>query len=371
MTPFVAVLHSCAIQHVLRLPCMERTNSVIFVTLVASIAVSGCTKMNDHSVTPPQLNPHPVQRVQLYVQAPPDLKVRVGADYRIGFWLGMLGGGGEYCGPDVDAPPNAIVHERPGITVPIELKWDGSGYQGEFFLDHFLPGRCHWRFLALDTLSPAKDSVSTYFEFAPNYNFDTSHSRGVYDQSAAQDTDLWCGHDPSPNVGERGKPLCTSLDYFVLYPGTVSNELLATIPVDRRDRKPSVNIYPFTKSVTLRYHDLEAENRAAAKFGALAPADADRVCDHRGVRIYIDREGSLIVNGIAVDPGDTAGLVQRVVQRVRNMDSTPKIACFANATPPAKLPSTAAMMAIEAVAELRLPLVVYTDGTFVNPVQLN
>src|SRR5271165_6175493 len=125
----------------------------------------------DSSVDPPERNPHPTQRVELHVSAPPSLKVRVGADYRVGTWLGMFGGGGEYCGPDVNARGDAIGHALPGTTVPIDLKWNGSAYEGAFFLDNFLPGRCHWRFFSLNTLSPANGSVSLYEEYFKKYTF--------------------------------------------------------------------------------------------------------------------------------------------------------------------------------------------------------
>src|ERR1700743_751493 len=151
---------------------MRCNDALVFLPLVVSISASGCTKMNDHTVVPPEFNLHPVQRVQLYVSVPPSHKVRVGADYRIGSWLGLFGGGGEYCGPDVDAPADAIMHERPGTTLPITLNRDGGGCRGEFFRDSLLPGRGHWQFSSLDTLEPAKDSVSLYSELTVHYNFD-------------------------------------------------------------------------------------------------------------------------------------------------------------------------------------------------------
>lgn len=152
--------------------------------VMISLALAACTNGDDVSVDPPKLNPRPSQHVKLNVIAAPSLNVRVGASYRIGFWLGLLGGGGEYCGADVHAPAGGVSHPRPGTTVPIDLKWDGRGYEGEFYIDHFLPGRCHWRFFSLDTLSPVNGSVSLYSEYTTKYNFDTSHSHGAYDQSA-------------------------------------------------------------------------------------------------------------------------------------------------------------------------------------------
>jgi hypothetical protein len=331
-------------------------------SLIACLSLAGCT--NDESVDPPKQNEHAKQRVQLHVTAPAGLNLRVGATYRIGFWLGMFGGGGEYCGPDVHTPPDAKMHPRPGVTVPIDLRWDGRAYEGEFYIDRFLPGRCHWRFFNLDTLSPANDSVSRYSEYKTNYNFDASHSRGAYDESPIQSTDLWCGADPSPRESENGKMLCTSLNYFVLYPGIVSNELLASVPVDQRDHEPNVNLFPFTKSVTLRYHDLDAENRDAVS--SALHRDVQGRCPDYGVRIYVSREGLITVNGTQVARADFVQLVQYL----KAIEPAPKLACVANAAPVVELPSEAAMTAFGAVEELRLPLALYTDSSFTAPAML-
>ena len=221
---------------------------------------------DQNGIDPPLQNPNPVERVKLYVTAPTTLDIHLVADYRIGTWLGMIGGGGTYCGPESDRnpPPDAKGHVLASKEVPIDLQSDGRGYAGEFFIDRFFPGRCHWRFWSLDTSSPTRDSVSIYSEYTTNYNFDTTHSRGSYDQSPTQSADLWCAHDPSPRPGEKGKMICTSLDYFQKAPGVVDSRLPARIPQEQREHVPRVNIFPFTKEITLRFHDLEAENRALA-----------------------------------------------------------------------------------------------------------
>lgn len=346
---------------------LRRDAALVLLLLVASLSAPGCTKMNEdavdpHTVDPPELNPDPIQRVQLFVSAPATLNVRLGADYRIGFWLGMMGGGGEYCGPDVDAPRDAPMHPRPGTTVPIDLKWDGRGYRGELYIDRFLPGRCHWRFFALDVLSPVKDAVSLYSEHPVNYNFDTSHSRGIYDQSPDQGADLWCRADPGPEPRGQGQMQCEALFSYLLSPGTVSNELLATVPVDQRDHMAHVAIFPFTKSITLRFHDLEAENRAAIA-GALARGDAGKPCPDQAVRIYVDRDGSIVVNGTPVERVDMFGLSQYI----RKLHPAPLSACFATALPPGAMPASPGGTVIGAVARLGLPLAAYADSGFVTP----
>jgi hypothetical protein len=341
-------------------------DALICIALMACLFLTGCVNQNDttdKSVDPPELNPHPTQRVRLYVTAPPSLKVSVGAVYRIGTWLGMIGGGGVYCGPDVDAPMNATVsHPVPGVTVPITFTSSGSTYAGEFFLDHFLLGRCRWGFASLDTLTPVNGFVSLYSQQTVNYNFDTSHSNGAYDQSADQSADLWCGADPSPRASERGKMLCTSLTYFLQYPGVVSNELLATIPIDQRDHSPSVNVFPFTKSITLRYHDIEAENRAAIDSGVFARgADANQPCPERGVRIYVGGRNEVTVNGVRVANMD-------MVRHLMKLAPAPELVCFVNAALP-ESPFAAGTALSSVAAVLRLPIVLYTDGTFATPLR--
>jgi hypothetical protein len=340
---------------------MRCKDSLVLLPLVVGIAVSGCTKMNDHAVDPPELNPHPVQRVQLYVSAAPSLKVRVGADYRIGSWLGLFGGGGEYCGPDVDAPPDAIMHERPGTTVPINFNWDGSGYRGEFFIDRFLPGRCHWTFSSLDTLSPTWDFVSSFNQERTNFNFDTAPYGNTYDQSPVQEADLWCGLDPSPREGETGKMLCTSLKYFVLYPGTVANELIENIPVSQIYNEPRVNLFPFTTSVTLRYHDLAAENRAVT---ATVSTQGNRrqTCPLDGVRIYVDAKNQIIVNGINIAS-------DKLFMHLRGLTPAPKRVCYALAASRAG-PPLDAMTVLTDVGILKLALALYADDSFTTPVQI-
>jgi hypothetical protein len=324
--------------------------------LLGWLSLAGCTDADDSSVDPPERNPHPTQRVELHVSAPPSLKIRLGADYRVGTWLGMFGGGGEYCGPDVHARPDAIAHALPGTTVPIDLKWNGNAYEGVFFLDNFLPGRCHWRFFSLDTLSPANGSVSLYEEYATKYNFDTSHSHGVYDQSPVQSVDLWCAADPSPDAPESGKMLCASLNYFAVYPGFVANELLATVPIAQREHTSSVNMFPFTSSVTLRFHDLDAENRIASSASARDHLGLAKKCPREGVRINVDAESVITINGIPV------GLLD-VSKTLQQLNPTPKLACYSLAST-ARRPLVAAISVITDVALLDLPLEVYADSNF-------
>src|ERR1700689_2232430 len=74
--------------------------------LIALLSFAGCSS-GDDSIDSPKANPHPAQRVKVYVSIPPTLNVRIGASYRLGTLLGMFGGGSKYCGPEEQAPPGA------------------------------------------------------------------------------------------------------------------------------------------------------------------------------------------------------------------------------------------------------------------------
>lgn len=221
--------------------------------LLAGLGLPGCSRLSVGEVDPPQPNPKPVERVILHVIAPPTLEVRLAASYQIGTGLSAYDGR-RPCGA-ASAPPATT-------TVPIDLRWDGRAYAGEFLIDRFLAGRCEWTFARLETLSPARDFVSLYQDSMAKYNFDATHNEGVYAQSPAQSADLWCAPDPAPN-GE-GKMVCTSLQYFQLYPGFVDPKLLASVSAEARAHNPLVHILPSIRSITLRYHDLALENREAS-----------------------------------------------------------------------------------------------------------
>jgi hypothetical protein len=252
---------------------MRPDKTLVCLLLVVALSTSACVKMPDeNAVDPPELNTQPLERVKLYVTAAPTLHVRFAATYRIGIWLGMLGGGGRYCGSEEERHPrpDSMGTPLPSVDVPLELKWDGQRYVGEFLIDRFALGRCHWEFADLTMMSPVRTGVALYSDYTVNYNFDTSHSRGIYDQSPDQNTDVWCGADPSPRESEKGKTVCTSLDYFENYTGVVSPELRALVPSEQN--VPEVHVFPFTKSITLRIHDLEAENRAALSAASTSTA---------------------------------------------------------------------------------------------------
>jgi hypothetical protein len=120
-------------------------------------------------------------------------------------------------------------------------------------------------------------------------------------------------------------------------------------------------MFPFTSSITLRFHDLNAENRAASA-SARDHLGLTQKCPMEGLRINVDAEGVITVNGNQVELLD----VSKYLQRIR---PTPKIACYSLAST-ARRPLMAGISVIEDVALLDLPLEVFADSTFNTPVKL-
>jgi hypothetical protein len=141
--------------------------------------------------------------------------------------------------------------------------------------------------------------------------------------------------------------LCTSLGYFVTYPGSVASELVSKMPTSRLYNQPRINLFPFTTSVTLRYHDLAAENRAAV---AAASGDEPLPCPVDSVRIFIDSNNQITVDGVNVAS-------DKLSMHLRNLIPSPKRACYALASSPTG-PLVGAIAALTDIGILKLPLAV-------------
>ncbi|HET7176732.1 MAG TPA: hypothetical protein VFK21_12085 [Gammaproteobacteria bacterium] len=234
---------------------------MVVVILFVSALIGDGVRRNVSDDTPlasPQLNPHPVERVKLYVVAPSNLNVSLGVEYSVGMWASPRGGSA-YCGPYSDTIFEGKAPLPARIMVPVPLKWDGSAYEGEFSVDHYFPGTCHWGFTGLDTLSPVKGFV---FLEGVKYSFSVEGD-AIHNRPATEGIDLWCGVDPSAMPGQHGEMICTSLHYFAGYPGVVASELLAKVSAEHHVHMDFPDVVPYMETVTLRYHDLAAENRAA------------------------------------------------------------------------------------------------------------
>jgi hypothetical protein len=228
-----------------------RTSLLLFACLLWS---TGCMKMdsatpqtpdNPDGIDPPRLNPHPTDSVPIRVIAPPTLKVTLEEFY----YAPSIPVSPWFCIKDVTKPtdPRNTGHLR---RVPMQLHWDGTGYHGVFVKDRFLPGRCLWGFQAVDTVTPSQEATVLYMPGGQN---------PTYPHRPDQTGELWCGVDPASSPG---KVVCTSLSYFAKYPGRVPTALLDAHPTPARTLPSSlVFVDDTTQSVTLRYHDLDAEAR--------------------------------------------------------------------------------------------------------------
>ena len=249
-----------------------------------------------------------------------------------------------------------------GQRNPLILSGTAATTKAPFSLITFCPGDATGSFPAWIHCRRQTAVFLLYEEYATKYNFDTSHSHGVYDQSPTQSVDLWCAADPSPDPPESGRMLCTSLDYFVVYPGSVANELLATVPVAKRVNTSHVNMFPLRHRHT-SIHDLDAENRTASSASSSGHRSLPKTCPKEGVRLNVDAEGVITVNGTQVDLLD-------VSKYLRQLKPTPTLACYSLAST-ARKPLMAAISVTTDVALLDLPLEVFADSTFNTPVKLS
>lgn len=85
-------------------------------------------------------------------------------------------------------------------------------------------------------------------------------------------------------------------------------------------------------------------------------------CPESGVRIYLDRHGTVTVNGGAVALEKLASVLAAIQPR-------PTVVCYsredAQQEPPAQYQAV-----IEAIMALRLPVGLFTDNTFKTPVSM-
>ena len=85
-------------------------------------------------------------------------------------------------------------------------------------------------------------------------------------------------------------------------------------------------------------------------------------CPDSGVRIYLDAAGVITVNGHVVPPAD-------LPQALASLKPQPTEVCYSRANAQGE-PPPGAMAVMEAIIALRLPVSLYTDGTFKTRVNL-
>jgi hypothetical protein len=225
-----------------------------FLALVAMLPLLACNRTapsadNPDGVDPPKENPHPTQIIKVRVVAPSSLKISLYESYYAPSYQGTAGlAGPGLCSRDRTKPVPSGHLKR----VPVSLTREEGSYSGVFIVDRFLPGRCDWGFTGASTQLPGDSAV--IYSTAPN---------PAYPHSAEQIADIWCGMDPAPS--EPHKTVCSDLSYFAKYSDRVPPSLIAANPSTNGELSSNILfVDPTTTSVILRYHDLDAQERAAA-----------------------------------------------------------------------------------------------------------
>jgi hypothetical protein len=83
----------------------------------------------------------------------------------------------------------------------------------------------------------------------------------AYPHGPEQVADIWCGKNPIPS--EPSKFICSGFIFFAEYTKGLPESLLAAHPfIPSRGPEDIISMDDTTKSIVLRYHDLEAEAEA-------------------------------------------------------------------------------------------------------------
>jgi hypothetical protein len=118
--------------------------------------------------------------------------------------------------------------------------------------DRFLLGRCEWGFFGISS-GFKEDTPVLYGPGGPI----PAHPHGP-----EQVADIWCADNPIPT--ESSRFICTDFAFFAEYTKGLPQSLLDAHPhVVTRGPESIIFMDDSTKSIVLRYHDLEAEAEAS------------------------------------------------------------------------------------------------------------
>jgi len=138
---------------------------------------------------------------------------------------------------------------------PIQLQKENAGFSGVIAIDRLATEKCHWGLQGIVSKSPSYGYgiVAMYLE---------QDLTKTYPHSADQLVHVWCGLDPADL--KKSRAVCSSLDYFLNYPNAVATAVAKANPdIKQSLPAPFFAIDPTTKSLTIVYHDLVAENAAS------------------------------------------------------------------------------------------------------------
>jgi hypothetical protein len=191
----------------------------------------------------PQENPNPVQTLAITANIPSDPKVRFIARYRVSPSAGGTMQSGQSCQREVGLAVTApyVLH----LQVPMAR--NGDSYAGAVTVDRYLPGRCKWQFVDL-TLDVDGSGLEP-FPFA--------HTGNQPGESTDNQLDIWCTRKlklfPNQTVA-CGDLRALTVRFLEQIPLT----LIDSIKTRGEARDGPVIIGPNTRSLTIRFHDLDA-----------------------------------------------------------------------------------------------------------------
>jgi hypothetical protein len=231
------------------------------VLLGAGLAISGCDHSADIAADPqpnesrpgelkpgdldyPIENPTATHIIQFIAIVPPTLSLRFWYGYRAAVEQEDTDVGDTACqrqtGPETSVPVY--------VALPMQLIETGDSYRGTVVVDRFAPGGCNWAFAGISVLSENPPSHGTLLA-------------GIYQDDGATAADYhideWCTRAPA--FDPQRPEICLSLNALQRLKLGISSDFIKTVPLTERDDGRAVHVGPNTRTITVRFHDLDAE----------------------------------------------------------------------------------------------------------------
>lgn len=240
---------------------MKFRTKKVFTALLLALSITAFSQSNYDAATMdsasfPKLNPNPTRLIQLKVIAPTSLSIElreqfIARSYEInknGDFINQL----DTC--TFTSTGDKSTRLGQSKQRPMQLKKENTGFSGVIAIDRVATEKCHWGFQGVVSKFPSYGIVAMYLE---------QDTTKMFPHPPDQLIHLWCGLDPAT----QANPIttCASLDYFLKHPGVVASTVAKANPVTKQNiPAPFFAIDVTTKSLTIVYHDLAAENTAAS-----------------------------------------------------------------------------------------------------------
>lgn len=236
--------------------------TILPVVLGAGLAISGCDRspeiaaalqpnetksaeVKPGDVDYPLENPNATHIVQFIAIVPPTLSLR--------FWYGYLA---SVDNEDIEMGDDTACQRQAGpglsapvfVDVPMQLVRTGDTWRGTVVLDRFAPGGCNWAFAGISVLSANPPSNGT--QLATGYQ-DGGGTLPDYH------LDEWC--ISAPRFDPHCPEICLSLSALQHLKIGIPPDFMKTVAPAERDDGRAVHIGPNTRTITVKFHDLDAE----------------------------------------------------------------------------------------------------------------